>query len=112
MQKIGHQLLPSMAAAVVCTIVGLLCRGAVWENVGAQECVQVGIKSIDSVNDCCLLRRVDGGRGLVLVTGITSKVAMVMLTLSASLHRSVASVLNNFCIIRVGEYLPDCRIVG
>jgi len=53
--------------------------------------VGVGIKSIDSVNDCCGLRWVDGGRRLVLVTGLTSKVTMVMMTLLASLCRKVHS---------------------
>jgi len=89
-------LLPSKAAMVVGTIVGLLHRGIVWENIGVWECVQVRIKSIDSVINCCKLRRVDGGRRLVVVTGITSKVTMVMMTLSVSLCRNTHSLSTEY----------------
>jgi len=54
------------AAVVIGTIVGLLHRGAVWENVGVQECVQVGIRSINSVDDCFRLRSTIVVEGLCL----------------------------------------------
>jgi len=75
----------SGAAAVIETCVGMSCRCAVREKVCVLCCCKVRFGAVGSGNVWHALGRVIEVRGLALLTGLQSKVAMVMMTLLAFL---------------------------
>jgi len=75
-------------AAVVGTVIGLLRRAAGWhKNDVVLVVLVILINTIDSFDTRQGWGRVGGGRMHVVVMGFSDKVAMVMMTLLAFLHR-------------------------
>jgi len=77
--------LASGVTAVIGTFVGMTCRPAVHEKMCISLCCRVGFGAIGLGNIWHDLWRVFEVKGLVLLSGLPSKVTMVMMTLSAFL---------------------------